>query len=672
MDSKMDTGYVPADEIESERFDFSETLSVGQVVWIMDELLKQEIAWLDGYPLSQTIFTSVHIDRIIDPSDRYHQSFLGTHDESRRENDTEKKAALSDLLHVFCSAMLKTCSMALDLIRSQTYCEEEDFVTHLFGRELLPDVTNEALLGRIDEALVSLSAIDIHSEDKAALESRLLFRKRYLQSIFGQYYGWQEMVDLLKGTINDTNPFSQRLPNAFTDKIQRTLATSTPPRPKLELSWKDTCQRWITLCEDVVAATQVTSLWVRQSPAGLHRAMSAFASRQASTLPRVILQDIVFVDGKIADDTPHFELVTTDVRDLVLPGDVLLDPASFHVELPSDPRHKSSRVMEAFLDGVLDEFMNTYHILCLNRCRIRRSLTQLIPIFETLEIHSADYDEQLERITATQRLDTALGKGSLLNPLRTWARFYKLKIMSETVLMGFETEIYLPDEIGPMYWYLSLLLQQRQELLSHIRIFTTARQAKLLAQPKSHLLLECVDSLGWYKVIEAELSIFQHLATALWQVFAILKQQGLITTPCRSFATPDLLFEARMKPYLVVKDPAPPSREDFASASITTSDAVDQALASTNTEIKLARKHLNTLKAMTPQSVRCVGSETYWHKEVKQLETTCVALSVLNTQLSNAVKASQGDLNRTHSIVLPPVNKRYHPWWVVPQLKAKE
>ncbi|KAK1029558.1 N-alpha-acetyltransferase, non-catalitic subunit, partial [Friedmanniomyces endolithicus] len=74
MDPKMDSGYVPPGDTLEPDFDVCKGLPAEQVLWIMDELLRLTAVWHDGYPLSQTSFTSLHVDRLLSPDNRppYH------------------------------------------------------------------------------------------------------------------------------------------------------------------------------------------------------------------------------------------------------------------------------------------------------------------------------------------------------------------------------------------------------------------------------------------------------------------------------------------------------------------------------------------------------------------------------------------------------------------------
>lgn len=79
MDPKMDSGFVPEGDPFEPEFDITAALSPTQVVWIMDEIFRLEALLYDGYPLSQTMFTSVHIFRLVDFENDYPYTFQADH-----------------------------------------------------------------------------------------------------------------------------------------------------------------------------------------------------------------------------------------------------------------------------------------------------------------------------------------------------------------------------------------------------------------------------------------------------------------------------------------------------------------------------------------------------------------------------------------------------------------
>ena len=267
---------------------------------------------------------------------------------------------------------------------------------------------------------------------------------KFLHSLADDADHWESLMKNLE-RINFGHDLGTPTPNAFSEKVQRQLATSTPPRPMIQLSWDITCRKWMSLFEDIAAAHRFTSTPIIQSPACLQRAVWAFSHREPCALARAVFQDMLFGGEAIGGEVPPYELLLTDIRDIALTGDPLVDPQSYQVEVTTDPRHICSRLMEGFMDKAIDEYLNLYRMACQNRCRIRRTFTQAIPILDSLEIEAMKTDQELEKISPSLR--KKFYKRSY-DPLTSWTKFHKLEIMSWTIQLGFETEIYLSDELG--------------------------------------------------------------------------------------------------------------------------------------------------------------------------------------------------------------------------------
>lgn len=447
MDPKMDSGFIPEGDSFDPEFDVEGVLQPEQVLWVIDQLMCLEIEWLEGYPLSQTVFTSLHVARLLEPGNR---------EERFREGDEHKKGGRNGLdevlthevLRAYCVALIKCLELSMQVIQSQTYYEEEDFVTHLFGRELLPKTT-------VDDSMVMLIDANQCLEDAralspalhTALKKRLLLREHMLQALGGSAMHWELMLSLLDD-IHTSHNLAVAIPAAFSSKVQRQLATSTPPRPMLNVSWPEAMTKWRQLISYVMEAYHLIAPDMTSDPQCLQRATWTFAYRNPTptTLPRAIIQEQLFHEqGPIATWIGHYELFIADLRNIVLAGDSLIDPASFQVELPSDPRHIRARLLEGFVEKAFDEYLNIYRMVCQNRCRIRRLLTQAVSIWDALETEAAQVDQAMIDVPISGEVKDTLQRD--LRPLSSWAKLYKLRIMTWTVQMGFETEIYMNDEV---------------------------------------------------------------------------------------------------------------------------------------------------------------------------------------------------------------------------------
>lgn len=77
-----------------------------------------QVAWLMGYPLSQTLFTSVHIDRLLwpDPKSLDESTFI----RGRRPNEFSLS---HQILRAYCLLLIKICDCVLSMVTSQHYYE---------------------------------------------------------------------------------------------------------------------------------------------------------------------------------------------------------------------------------------------------------------------------------------------------------------------------------------------------------------------------------------------------------------------------------------------------------------------------------------------------------------------------------------------------------------------
>ena len=147
------------------------------------------------------------------------------------------------------------CSCRLKL----TVKQEEDFTTNLYNRKLLSDFNVGDIERLLDAAMIWLTqskSTAIDEDIRKAIACRLELRKQLLQA-FAMDLGiietkmntsWQSAERLLL-TYPSTNHLGTEVENAFSAKVQRRLASSIPPRPVVNISFKDGCQYLIKLCQ---------------------------------------------------------------------------------------------------------------------------------------------------------------------------------------------------------------------------------------------------------------------------------------------------------------------------------------------------------------------------------------------------------------------------------------
>ena len=233
----MDSGVVLPGESVEPTFDPTAPLTAPQTLWILDQLSCLEIAWLEGYPLSQTVFTSLHLDRLLSHDNRYPYNLVYG---GQADLSTNEACLTHVVVKAYCVALAKCCAQVLVTVQSQNFYDEEDFVTHLFGQELLPRMGEEDAKTMLDDAIRWVVNSNLAQDIKHALEVRLQGRKLYMLSAFGEENLWAALAGFTEENMTEqSHALAEAVPEAFTDKVQRHLATSTPPRPMLELTWAD-------------------------------------------------------------------------------------------------------------------------------------------------------------------------------------------------------------------------------------------------------------------------------------------------------------------------------------------------------------------------------------------------------------------------------------------------
>ncbi|KXL51369.1 hypothetical protein M433DRAFT_73094 [Acidomyces richmondensis BFW] len=674
MDPKMDSGYVPPDDTFEPELDVCRGLEAEEVIWILDQIMCLEIAWHEGYPLSQTVFTSLHIDHLLSPENGMPYKFII--DATEDVSSGVQHHLTHNVLRACCIAVVKCCQFVLFAVQSQHFYEEEDFVTHLFGRELMPYFGSNDALKLLDHAIDWINSSGLSHDVQEALSQRLLFRRTLLATLSEDENNWSHLPLILEA-LNRTHRVARPLPEAFSEKVQRKLATSTPPRPMLQLSWDYSYKKWHKMCEDVLAAEKLTSFWICQNPNYLQNAAWAFSYRdpQPGPFPQAYFQNAIFGNDKITEDVSFFDLLLTDFRDLVLAGDPLADPESFQIEVTSDLRHRCSRHIEAFMDKIFDEYLNLYRMVCQNRCRIRRSFTQATSIWDGMEAEARRTENELEILVQTSTANRTLSDPLHLKPLSNWVKFHKLRIAAWTIQLGFETDIYLPDEISSMYWLLNSLCEARGTVLAHIEVCLVNRMKNLTPSTSAKYAVECLASQDWLRCLSNFTHATRLMSLALWKLYSLLLTLKIIRPPKREYAQDQLLYEARMKPYLGIVHDHIPSLADFQRAQKNLS-SLDSTCKAIEMDIKQAKDCISELKRVTPEQGKYVGTEEQWNKEMKQLETTCVAIFVQTSQLTRFIekfgRKSNISLEGSVEVVIPLPGKRYHDWWIVPQIKAKQ
>ncbi|KAJ4350984.1 N-alpha-acetyltransferase, non-catalitic subunit, partial [Neurospora sp. IMI 360204] len=460
-DPKMDSGCLAPGETLEETYDVNRPLSAPEVLGIIDQLLCLEMAWHLGYPLSQTILTSVYIEALVEPA----SATLQEADFVR--NRKTPRDPMTTVLRAYCLGLVRTCADVLETIGDELYYEEEDFVTNTYRRNLMDHIDRYEIRDEILSAKHMLHGLraEIGTDMTQALSFRLELRSAFLRALEliedrgspdSLQIPWYQMHSVWEAILKLPG-LAKEVPEAFSTKLQRKLASSMPPRPIVTLSFDEAAKHFKKLCNDAIDAVKILDYHDSQS---LLNFVFHFQAQKPQPLVyiRCLLQNLLFKEMVLLDRLSIRQVMDDDLSIVVMPAHELLDPNNDLVEAPHSARFAIAHQMELFRKRAAQAYIDIFRVLCQNRCRVRRMFCHLIQDWEQIQLDAEDIDQllqiQIDEKPLAYQSQTTLTLGSEPGyslPLSSWAYLYKLRLMEWIVQLGFELEVYAPDELAGMY-----------------------------------------------------------------------------------------------------------------------------------------------------------------------------------------------------------------------------
>lgn len=143
--------------------------------------------------------------------------------------------------------------------------QEEDFVSHLYNRNLLSAFDLSHFHRLLDQATAWVAEqTDIDQNLKEAIRCRLAFRHQFLSALDQDLEVLEtRSTKNFESCLSELGPLTQSIslgkpvPEAFSLKIQRKLASTVPPRPMVHLSSDDALAHLKRLCQDAIDMQQM-------------------------------------------------------------------------------------------------------------------------------------------------------------------------------------------------------------------------------------------------------------------------------------------------------------------------------------------------------------------------------------------------------------------------------
>ncbi|KAI6781851.1 N-alpha-acetyltransferase 35 [Emericellopsis cladophorae] len=673
MDPKMDSGCVkPGDEFE-ELYDVSKPLLPEEVLGIIDQLLCHE-----------TVFTSVYVESLMMPDPTHIEEAVFV-----RRGDTQADAQpMLQVLRAYCLGMLKACAYVNERVKSEHYYEEEDFVTNTYNRTLLGSLSTADIRAELNDAanVVQKQREHLGGEISEALSSRLKLRDIFLSAAECPQFvaqpdlarqPWETALMLLP-TIKATHGLSKQVDESFSVKLQRKLASTVPPRPIVKLSFENAFGHLDRLFKDGCELINVLSYTNSQC---LQTFLRHFQAKKPQPLVyvRTLLQTFLFDAMEMLGGMSIRMIMDDDLAIVSLPASPYLDRANDDIEVLHDPRFIISQQMEAFRKRAAEPFLDIFRTFCQNRCRVRRTLCHNIERWDQLQADAEQLDLELQ--ARAQEVNLA---GQKFSPntipveddawsLSMWTYLYKLRQMEWIVQLGFELEVYQPDELAGMYWYLSYLSKTRIEYVPRLRKTLTERVKDLRESPAQNRRNPAVErqmlrTLEWIRLSLLDAVVTWGLSEALASLYTACSRLELLTPPPRPYSNDELRYELRMKPFAKIETPGPISFEQFAAHTSQQGVSTEELLLEASKAMTDAKKACESMSKMTPEESFSVGSHDRWLASIKNTLKSCIATGLAIATVQKAMREDTRGGKLKLTVEVPTPDKTYHEWWIVPKI----
>jgi hypothetical protein len=307
-------------------------------------------------------------------------------------------------------------------------------------------------------------------------------------------------------------------------------------------------------------------------------------------------------------------------------------------------------------------------------------LTHVIIAWDMLQQDAVFVDADLVAYALQLNISVEVMNG----PLQTWVYIKKLWMIEKVIVLGFEQDIYLPDEHAGMYYFLSLMAAKRKDALHRCVEHNNDRVGQLLQSVRFEDAQNTSEKLTFIDSELQQATGTSAFAKALHGFYTIANYLRLLPLPNRPFSTEQLRYELRMKPFLSLQPPEVPPFEEFQAAVRPYGSYSDiqpsfyddlrqddsKLWSDIDTSLKAAKDAFAKAKRYGAKESRAGGVEQAWNKETQGMLTSCIALGVAVAGLKSALKDIEPGSRVQVKVEVPPAraDKRYVEGWVVAKI----
>ncbi|KAF8959765.1 Mak10 subunit, NatC N-terminal acetyltransferase-domain-containing protein [Flammula alnicola] len=459
---RLDSGLIVHEQLRPP-FDPMTPLLPEELCWILDRSLAYETEFHAGNFLAHTVHTLLYVHHLsdIDPDVIPSQSTLA--------NDPSRPIELVTIvLRSAVQGLLKCCDLAWrELARGGAY-DTEDWQSDKCEVSLLEGMPVPFVVSKLDEAADWLSdSTKVPTRWKTALRARLLLRKTLIQVMSTDptkdRFEFQKLVFVAKDYLHtvEANPTIDIGPDspaqlAFDPYIGRRLQMATPIRVVPPPSFDQTCKILnyfldglyeVGLLETVddLSTWEVVGnlrLWLPGPPLRVPYLRS--------------MTQTTFYDGFLLLNKYSFEWMINRffVETIGVNYDSIRAAVVDRWTGGEDPPMK--RVERSLYKLITPHFRALWNNPPRRRRHFMKALMEWHSLYDTL-------------VQITDNLDVEdLPRGHLMTQLPVVALLWRLSIVREVVLSGFQLELYAKEERSFAYWYAVQVIDAHLNCLDNV------------------------------------------------------------------------------------------------------------------------------------------------------------------------------------------------------------
>ncbi|QWU89113.1 hypothetical protein CA3LBN_003436 [Candidozyma haemuli] len=609
---RLDTGLIKLKQ-EEIMFDAAAPQDVDNVLGSMNHITMSLMSWFSGSSLPVTLLSNRYV---LDFLQSYHRSGgqldktslvnHRLHKDGFTEPDSDESLLVNKVLRAFVAGICKFSGVVREIALNVLY-DEEDLTTRNMDLDMLSAVDPSVIIETIEEAKAWVQVKEKSGLliDYLSLAAALVSICDVVRSTISLYYPGEKLSfpcienikELAKKLENENLGLGPEL--SVSKFVQTDCNNKHIPYDNFLVEQKKAYTDLWKMAAEIETFVTAFSKFdnVRQLQSFLRFSMAPRMTADYSSVARGFYQLFFIRDDKsiVGSEESVGSTAIRLMENLSCAGTSVLDTASWKIP-EEDPFKKEQMHRDALsrIGALLDDIENAMYKMLSNygnnKCRQRQFDNQTIVIWDTLQYTSENLELYLfSKFAIGDRLAPDSMEPAL--PVTAFAYHTKLNVMLETILSGFELNLYKPFEAAQMYWYASYLAENdhanisvRVKQINNGKLASVSSLAKKIKKAKAgpkkeefkklHKALteaavpQVKNNMSYIEqFLEPSILAIQMLCIAVSQTLLLYQSLGANMGKPPAIVDDELLYNLRMKPWRSVEVPACPSFTEYQEAT---------------------------------------------------------------------------------------------------------